>query len=159
MQLTKENTLKDEKLVDWEVYADQYDLLLTYNPFYQDLRKKVLAEVVRWELPPASLIADFGAGTGNFSIPTALHHSHTQVLHIDNNPGMNAKATVKARKKSLDNFQVISSEVGTLNFEKRVPGCNYLCSCPLCFSFSTESHGRHVYMAEARRKGSACQFR
>ena len=117
MQVTKESSLNVEPLVDWKAYATQYDLLLTFNPYYQELRKKVLAKITEWDLPPDAVIADFGAGTGNFSIPTANYFKNAKVIHIDNNSGMNAAAETKVKKLGLVNHKINTLSVEDVDFE------------------------------------------
>ncbi|MEM6633536.1 MAG: hypothetical protein AAF694_27940 [Bacteroidota bacterium] len=57
--------------VDWSSYAQKYDMLLTYNPFYQQLFLEVVEIAHTWEIPKGGGIVDIGAGTGNYSLEWA----------------------------------------------------------------------------------------
>ena len=102
--------------VDWYAYAKEYDLLLTYNPFYQELRREVLTYLKTWSIVDQGVIADIGAGTGNYSVAAAEIFPQAQILHIDNNEGMNKIASEKAA--NLQNFQVVSKSIDALNLDR-----------------------------------------
>lgn len=108
------NTTKENMAINWEAYAQRYDMLLNYNPFYKELHEQVLALLQTWELPPGGDLVDLGAGTGNYSIPMAGMFPKTQVWHIDNNPGMNAVAAGKAR--GLTNFEILHQGIAETDF-------------------------------------------
>jgi len=91
-------------MVDWNAYAQQYDMLLAYNPYYQTTYKEIIAHIQTWDIAPGSKLADLGAGTGNYSIELAKHFPQAQVLHIDNNKNMNAIAVKKTA--GLSNFEI-----------------------------------------------------
>ena len=103
--------------VDWRSYAEKYDMLLDYNPFYQDLRKPVLQIVEKWDFQANDRIIDIGAGTGNYSIAIAEMFPQAEVIHLDNNDGMCAVASQKKIQKGLANLQIAQYSVETLNFE------------------------------------------
>ncbi|MEM7655122.1 MAG: methyltransferase domain-containing protein [Bacteroidota bacterium] len=102
--------------VSWTSYARSYDLLMTYNPFYQALHQEVMAEVQAWQLAPGDRLADFGAGTGNYSLALAHLFPHAQVLHLDNDPGMNARAAEKQQKQQLSNLSIQSLSMHEASF-------------------------------------------
>ena len=60
-----------QNTVDWQLYAEKYDMLLSYNPFYQELRNDILTLTSNWQTDTGDLIVDVGAGTGNYSITLA----------------------------------------------------------------------------------------
>lgn len=103
-------------IVDWNAYAQKYDMLLSFNPFYQQLHKEVIHNLKDWEIGTGSIIADLGAGTGNYSVEMAKLFPGAQVLHIDNNKGMNEIAVKKA--ENLPNFQVIEKSIEEVGFEE-----------------------------------------
>lgn len=102
--------------VDWDTYAQQYDLLLTYNPYYQDLFVQVKRLLKDWpvEKEKDATIVDLGAGTGNYSVAAARIFPQVRILHVDNNSGMNAVASRKAT--GLDNFQILDLGIEELHF-------------------------------------------
>lgn len=100
--------------VDWYAYAKKYDLLLDYNPYYQEVHQQILQEVKKWEIPEGGVIADIGAGTGNYSVAIARMLPHTKVFHIDNNNGMNALAARKAN--GIDNFEIHPISIEDVDF-------------------------------------------
>jgi SAM-dependent methyltransferase len=104
-----------EQVVDWYAYAQRYDLLLAYNPYYQEARRRILAEVARWSPGPGTVLADLGAGTGNYSAALARAHPETAVCHLENNRGMNAVALRKAA--GLSNFRLLAHSVFEAPFE------------------------------------------
>lgn len=100
--------------VDWNAYAEKYDMLLTYNPFYQEALREVLSRVRNWNIKAGDQIADVGAGTGNYSVEVARLFPQAQIFHIDADQGMNTIAAKKATR--LDNFQVLRKSVEQVNF-------------------------------------------
>lgn len=90
--------------VDWNDYAEKYDMLLEYNPFYQQLRLEVMEAVAQWPVGPEDLVVDVGAGTGNYSLLLARQFPTAKVLHIDNNRAMNKRARKKMEKNGLNNL-------------------------------------------------------
>lgn len=107
---------KEKSIVDWQTYAEKYDMLLNYNPFYQELRQEVLEQLDHWDILPGGYIADLGAGTGNYSVEIAKSFPYAQIFHIDNNPGMNARAANKAT--ALQNFHLMEKDIDEVHFEQ-----------------------------------------
>jgi len=99
--------IKQERGVDWALYARTYDMLLSYNPFYQKLRSDIIAHTEKWTLEADDLIFDLGAGTGNYSIALAAQHPTAQVLHIEPNDGMNLQTRGKMEKQGLENVSIL----------------------------------------------------
>ena len=95
-----------EKEVDWSSYAQTYDLLLSYNPFYQELYKEVIGVAQAWDLPEGSMIADIGAGTGNYSCTLAKLFPQVKVVHVDQDPGMCQVALQKVQERGLNNMEI-----------------------------------------------------
>lgn len=94
------------KQVNWYEYAEKYDMLFEFNPFYQDLQKEILTLVQDWQVTDGGTILDMGAGTGNYSIFLAQQFPAARVLHIDNNEAMNDRAMQKMRARSLTNLDI-----------------------------------------------------
>ena len=102
--------------VDWKAYAQKYDMLLSYNPFYQELHQQVISKIKDWKIAEGDTIADIGAGTGNYSVAVAKMLPHARIMHLDNDEGMNAIATKKA--EALNNFHILDKPVGESFFAK-----------------------------------------
>ena len=97
--------------------AEQYDMLLQYNPFYQQLHREVLEVLQSWKVPSGATLADIGAGTGNYSLAIANLFPQATILHFDNDPGMNAAAIAK-RPVSLTNHHVYQSSVDAIQIAR-----------------------------------------
>ena len=95
-----------QKEVDWHLYAEKYDMLLTYNPFYRALQQEVLNLIGTWKIDDGACLLDVGAGTGNYSVFMAGQFPQAQVLHIDNNKAMNARAILKKNARELPNLEI-----------------------------------------------------
>ena len=108
---------KDTSIVDWHSYAQKYDMLLEYNPFYQQLRTEVLKRVDQWAFVPGAVLADVGAGTGNYSTALAVKFPRTKILHIDSNVGMAGVVQKKKEQLALDNIDVLTKPVEEVRLE------------------------------------------
>ncbi|MFK7923426.1 MAG: class I SAM-dependent methyltransferase [Bacteroidia bacterium] len=103
--------------VNWNTYAQKYDMLLAYNPFYTQLQQEVMEEVRKWGIRPGDLLADIGAGTGNYSLALAETFPQAKVLHIDRDEGMNAHAADKRSLAQLNNHEIIPLGVDEIELE------------------------------------------
>jgi SAM-dependent methyltransferase len=90
--------------VNWSLYSTQYDLMAERNPAYQHLLQHCVDTVQRWPLRAGDVIADFGAGTGNFSIALARALPGVSVLHLEFDEQMLTIAGKKAKQAALDNW-------------------------------------------------------
>jgi ubiquinone/menaquinone biosynthesis C-methylase UbiE len=59
-----------------------------------------------WNIQPGDLIADIGAGTGNYSILLAQNFPEAFVIHVDPNPTMNQRASEKAQSLGITNLKI-----------------------------------------------------
>jgi ubiquinone/menaquinone biosynthesis C-methylase UbiE len=105
-----------EEPVDWEGYANSYDLLAENNPAYQSLVEEVVAVVTRLHPRAGAIIADLGAGSGNVSVPLAKAHPDVHVVHVDSAMAMNARASAKAALRNLSNHRVEPCDVWAAPF-------------------------------------------
>jgi ubiquinone/menaquinone biosynthesis C-methylase UbiE len=101
---------------DWSRYAAAYDLMAEMNPAYQELLADFQRVIVDWKVEPGEVLADFGAGTGNFSVKLAAQFPQSEVRHVDSNAVMNARAAEKARGAGLANFQVLAADLREVSF-------------------------------------------
>ena len=109
------NELELAPMVDWNAYAQKYDLLLAYNPYYQTTYREIMNHIRAWDIEPANQIADLGAGTGNYSVELAKHFPQARILHIDSNKNMNAMAAKKAA--GLSNLEIRNQAIEEVQLE------------------------------------------
>ncbi len=102
---------------DWSRYARFYDSMAQHNPAYQQLVELYTQEIQGWSIPDGALLAEVGAGTGNFSIPLAEVFPGSSVLHIDINPGMNASAWAKSQQRGVKNLKIEQTSAKELHLE------------------------------------------
>jgi len=117
------------RLTNWTRYAEKYDMLLAHNPFYQALHQQVLDFTAVWKIDRGDLIADLGAGTGNYSTALARQFPQAKVIHVDKDVGMNEVAQAKKLQFELPNLQLFTKDSKQLDFQK-----NSLKAC-LCIHF------------------------
>ena len=103
--------------VSWKTYAQKYDMLLSFNPFYQQVHKKVMQCVRKWEINENDSIADVGAGTGNYSLAIARQFPQANILHIDIDQGMNAVTMKKRAESNINNHQILDKGISDVQLE------------------------------------------
>lgn len=104
--------------VSWSTYAEQYDMLLAYNPFYQALHQEVLQRTEEWNIYTNDIILDLGGGTGNYSCSLAEKYPHAKIIHLDRDEGMNAVVEKKQSARELQNLHIVTSSAESAHFEK-----------------------------------------
>jgi ubiquinone/menaquinone biosynthesis C-methylase UbiE len=97
--------------VNWTAYASAYDLMAENNPAYREIVEWCLREAHLWALDPGDMIADVGAGTGNFSIPLADLFPRCKVMHVDGDQGMIARARRKAAAQNVHNITFMTQDI------------------------------------------------
>ena len=102
--------------VDWQAYAQVYDLMAEHNPAYQELLQLFVARARCWRPAPGAALVDLGAGTGNFSLELARLHPGCRVIHVDSNGEMSRVARRKAEARCLGNVQFEIRAVSALSF-------------------------------------------
>jgi ubiquinone/menaquinone biosynthesis C-methylase UbiE len=100
-------------MLDWTSYATQYDLMADNNPWYDELLRHCVSVVTGWNLKEGDTLADFAAGTGNFSIAIARALPKVAVLHVELNEAMIRQAEAKAAKIGLSNWRVVPLDLGS----------------------------------------------
>ncbi|MEM7035255.1 MAG: methyltransferase domain-containing protein [Chloroflexota bacterium] len=101
--------------VNWQSYATVYDIILHHNPAYLALVDRFQDEIKRWPIQQNNTLADFGAGTGNFSIVLAKQFQDSEILHIDSDAQMNQIAADKAGVLTKQNLKFITEAVEDLD--------------------------------------------
>ena len=104
--------------VNWHTYAQKYDMLLEFNPFYQALRKEVLKKSANWKLVKGDTLIDLGGGTGNYSIEIAKQHPLANIIHIDNDKGMIERVRDKILNQKVSNITIIKQSASSVKFSK-----------------------------------------
>ena len=104
--------------VSWKSYAQKYDMLLSYNPFYQQVHQEVMQQVSKWEIKTGEFIADVGAGTGNYSLALARQFPQAKIFHIDNDEGMNAQTVAKREAAGIINHYVLDKGIEEVQLEE-----------------------------------------
>jgi ubiquinone/menaquinone biosynthesis C-methylase UbiE len=103
--------------VDWSSYAEVYDLMAANNPAYLALVGEFREAISRWNIEPASALADLGGGTGNFSLELAETFPHCRIAHVDADAGMNRVAARKAVSRRIGNIRCMTTDVWLAPFE------------------------------------------
>ena len=103
--------------VSWKTYAQKYDMLLSFNPFYQEVHRKVMQSVCKWEIDENDSIADVGAGTGNYSLDIARQFPQANILHIDNDQGMNEVTMKKRSESNITNHRILDKGIHDVQLE------------------------------------------
>ncbi len=103
--------------VDWNSYAEVYDLMADNNPAYQDIIGQFKHAIAGWRIEPRSTLADLGAGTGNFSIELAHAFPACHVTHLDANAEMNRLAERKAQDHHIKNLCFTTTDIGAASFQ------------------------------------------
>jgi len=103
--------------IDWSVYPTQYDFMAERNPAYQEILNHCVTTVKSWPLEVGEVLADFGAGTGNFSIALARALPDVTVLHLERDSTMFEIATRKARQAAVDNWRAVRLDLDDENWD------------------------------------------
>ena len=101
-------------MVNWTDYSKTYDLLLEYNPAYQE----IVADFNTFldSQPEPSCVLDIGAGTGNYSLEILKRYPSCTVHLVEPDKGM--AETAKAKLENYPNATVISSPISELNWHE-----------------------------------------
>lgn len=104
------------KEVSWNRYAKKYDMLMAYNPFYQQLNLEVMQETQNWQVSHGDIILDLAGGTGNYSTKLAEQFPNVSVIHVDGDEGMCSVTKEKKLDQGLDNLAVQRIDVNEVQF-------------------------------------------
>jgi ubiquinone/menaquinone biosynthesis C-methylase UbiE len=100
---------KDE--MNWDAYAEHYDLMCELNPAYQENIQLLLDRISKWGLPLAPRICDIGAGTGNYIAAMAEIYPKAEFVHVDFDSRMNELARAKYHRNGISNVHFVEDHV------------------------------------------------
>ena len=93
--------------MDWDAYADHYDLMCELNPSYQENLSTLADFVQRWDLASNSSVCDLGAGTGNYIKLLSGMLPDASFTHVDFDKKMNDVARRKYKVDGVEDVRII----------------------------------------------------
>jgi ubiquinone/menaquinone biosynthesis C-methylase UbiE len=105
-----------EDEMNWDAYAEHYDVMCDMNPSYQENINKLVNSIKSWNLPHDISVLDLGAGTGNYISALANELPDAHFVHIDFDVKMNELASRKYRSQGIKSVQVINQYVQEVTF-------------------------------------------
>lgn len=117
---TPANVDTDE--MDWDAYAEHYDMMCELNPSYQENLHALAKYVANWHLPDDANICDLGAGTGNYICLLRKLLPDASFTHIDFDGKMNELAAKKYKDQGIDSVRIVCeyaqrAEMETASFD------------------------------------------
>ena len=111
-----DNTAADE--MNWDAYAEHYDVMCDINPSYQENIDKLVRYIKDWNLSEAPSVLDLGAGTGNYIVSLARELPTASFVHVDFDTKMNEVAERKYVENGVRNVRVLNHYVQDVSFEE-----------------------------------------
>ena len=93
--------------MDWDAYADHYDLMCELNPSYNENLSILASRISSWQLPGNASICDLGAGTGNYIKFLSERLPEAEFTHVDFDEKMNNFAEKKYNECGGKNVRVV----------------------------------------------------
>jgi ubiquinone/menaquinone biosynthesis C-methylase UbiE len=109
-----ENLDRDE--MDWDAYAEHYDLMCEFNPSYQENIATLLEFAKRWKLPSDGSVCDLGAGTGNYTLALAGAYPDLDFVHVDFDKKMNELAAEKYKRRNVRSVRIVADYAQKVSF-------------------------------------------
>jgi len=97
----------DTDEMDWDAYAEHYDVMCELNPSYQENLVALARYLPHWGLPNDANICDLGAGTGNYIHLLSRLLPNASFTHIDFDKKMNELAAKKYREQEIESVQIV----------------------------------------------------
>lgn len=108
----------DSDEMDWDAYAEHYDLMCELNPSYQDNLLSLATRLPKWNLPSDARVCDLGAGTGNYIHLLSRLIPDATFTHVDFDKKMNEVAQQKYQSAEIDEVHVVKDYVQRVEFPK-----------------------------------------
>jgi len=106
----------DPDEMDWDAYAQHYDLMCDFNSSYQDNISKLIGSLRSWNLRPNATICDLGAGTGNFTLAIAEQIPDAEFVHVDFDSKMNEMAAKKYELRQVRSVKILPEYAQQIDF-------------------------------------------
>ena len=113
---SREQGNADERLLEYALYANQFDHLHQYNPAYHQLMDHLASCLPVFGLGTRPTICDLGAGTGNFIVQLYQHLEEARFVHVDKDPEMNRIASRKYSHFGIENVEFIEGFIQQAKF-------------------------------------------
>lgn len=107
----------DTDEMDWDAYAEHYDIMCELNPSYQQNLNTLAKYLSRWQLRGDASICDLGAGTGNYIHLLSKLIPEASFTHVDFDAKMNELAAKKYANNSIDSVRIICDYAQRVEFE------------------------------------------
>jgi ubiquinone/menaquinone biosynthesis C-methylase UbiE len=104
--------------MDWDAYAEHYDLMCDLNPSYQDNLISLASRLSQWKLPESAEVCDLGAGTGNYIHLLSRLIPHAHFTHLDSDKKMNKVAAHKYANARVENVDILNSCAQRVDFSE-----------------------------------------
>lgn len=109
---------QEERLLDYNRYAPQFDRMCQITPVYQDNIDLLLEFLPTFQLPKDAAICDLGAGTGNFVLAMADQLPDAQYTHLDFDETMNRHARFKYEQAGVRNYEILHEHIQRATFQE-----------------------------------------
>lgn len=109
----------DSDEMDWNAYAEHYDLMCDLNPSYQDNLLSLAKRLASWSLPANAEICDLGAGTGNYINLMSKMLPDARFTHVDFDKKMNDVAKQKYSIAQIENVNIVKDYAQRVNFHEQ----------------------------------------
>ena len=106
----------DSDEMDWDAYAQHYDLMCEFNSSYQDNISKLAECLHSWGLPSNARICDLGAGTGNYTLAMAEQLPGAEFIHVDFDSKMNEMALQKYERRQVRSVEILPENAQQIDF-------------------------------------------
>ncbi|MGE0624474.1 MAG: class I SAM-dependent methyltransferase [Pseudomonadales bacterium] len=107
-----------EDEMNWDAYAEHYDVMCELNPSYQENIDRLVQYLKSWSISQNPAILDLGAGTGNYILALAKQLDGASYVHVDFDKKMNELARRKYDQHQLTSVQIRNQYVQDVDFEE-----------------------------------------
>ena len=115
------NAFESSKVADdemnWDAYAEHYDVMCELNPSYQENIDKLVQYLQSWNISDQPAILDLGAGTGIYILALAKQLNGASFVHVDFDRKMNELAQRKYLQNQIP-VEIRNQYVQDVHFEE-----------------------------------------